>query len=392
MNFKNILALITAVALAASLLSGCGSDGSGSSSGSSGPVLSEDEFLAQGGSIDRFDENDVADGGDDELLSFRPVDCGIQAQDEYDFPFIGLRAVLSKAVLDGIEARDIFVMSFEDYPAENSIDYALLRFSLTTQEQKDEYVTSIDIFEWENSLEKLGALGVYSAAAAARLDELTGCDRHEKLGESADGKFEYYLSTSSSADTSLAAELAKTEATIYEMHQLDMSMGYSAFSTDRIDGVANVGKFTTQDIFGNSCTQDIFSDYDISLVNVFATWCSPCVEEIPELEQLRQSCAEKGIKLGVVAVVLDAKTASGVDEQALELARTLYERSGAQFPFLIADDGDMNGRLVGIASVPESFFVDSNGNIVSDPYVGARSADDWADIVERELSALRGEG
>lgn len=390
MNFKNIFALITAAALAASALTGCDSSGGNVSSGGSGPVLSEDEFLAQGGSIDRFDENDVADGSDD-ILSFRPVDCGVQAQDEYDFPFIGLRAVLNKTLLDNIESRDIFVMSDEDYSAENCIDYALLRFSLTAQEQKEEYVTSIDIIEWEGSLEKLGALGVYSLSAAARLDELTGCDSHEKLGESADGKYVYYLSTNSSADNAMVSELEKTAITIYEMHELDMSMGYSAFSTDRIDGVYNVGEFTTQDIFGNSCTQDIFADYDITLVNIFATWCSPCIEEIPELEQLRQSYAEKGIKLGVVAVVLDAKTLSGIDEQALELARTLYERSGAQFPFIVADDGDMNGRLTGISAVPESFFVDSKGNIISDPYVGARNAKDWADIVDIELAELRGE-
>lgn len=75
---------------------------------------------------------------------------------------------------------------------------------------------------------------------------------------------------------------------------------------------------------------------------------------------------------------------------ARELAKVLHERSNANFPFLIADDGNLNGRLIGIESIPESFFVDSNGNIVSEPYVGARSEADWATIVDAEFSALAG--
>ena len=38
-------------------------------------------------------------------------------------------------------------------------------------------------------------------------------------------------------------------------------------------------------------------------MNVFTTWCSPCVNEIPELEKLYEEMKEKGV--GVVGVVLD---------------------------------------------------------------------------------------
>lgn len=80
-----------------------------------------------------------------------------------------------------------------------------------------------------------------------------------------------------------------------------------------------------------------------------------------------------------------------MDEGALERAQILYERSKAKFPFLIPDENNMNGRLTGIESVPESFFVDKNGNIVSDPYVGANSQKEWkknVDIVTIMLSIL----
>lgn len=153
----------------------------------------------------------------------------------------------------------------------------------------------------------------------------------------------------------------------------------------------NVGTFTTEDVLGDSYTEEIFQEYDLTLVNAFATWCSPCVKELPELEALRQEYEEKDVKLGVVAIVMDAKTGTGKDLGAIERGQILLENSEAKFPFLIPDDGNMNDRLTGISSFPETFFVDKDGNIVSEAYVGARSQDEWTKIVDEELSNLMGE-
>lgn len=325
-----------------------------------------------------------------DIIAFRPVDCGIQSQSSYDYPFTGMSFTLSSTLLERIDSREVFVYPWEDYTASYEIAYALLRFSTTSQAQRDEEGMSVDIFGWEAGLDKLGAIGVYRQELAGQLDELTACDIHQKIGESADGSYVYYISTSSQADASLAAELSATKLVISPMHTLDPSLGYSAFSTDRLDGIDNVGNFTTEDIFGNSYTQDMFREYDLTLVNVFATWCSPCVEEIPVLEQLCQAYAKQGIKFGVVAIVYDTKSGNGIDQGALEQAQTLYQRSAAQFPFLLPDDGSMNGRLVGIEAFPESFFVDSNGNIVSEPYIGANDQSGWTQIIDAELAKLGG--
>lgn len=329
-----------------------------------------------------------------ETVAFRPVDCGVQAQDQYVYPFMGLTAVLTSAMLDKIDSREVFVCTDEDYTEAGGIRYALMRFSTTTEEDRALETMSVDFYAWEEALKRLGALGVYTKEAEAELDTLTGCDVHNKLGESADGAYVYYLSESSIGDQALRDELAQTAVTITEMHALDMEMGYTAFSTDRLEDVNSVGPFATEDVFGNSYDETYFQQYDLTLVNVFATWCSPCVQEMPELEALRKAYAEKGVKLGVVGMVLDTKVTQGtkstLDEGAVSRARVLYERSGVQFPFLIPDDGNMNGRLTGIESVPESFFVDSEGHIVSDPYVGARSMESWSQIVDAEWTKLGG--
>lgn len=297
---------------------------------------------------------------------------------------------LSEEMLGKMDQRDVFVYTQEDYAGENEISYGFLRFSAVSPEQKEEEVMSLDILSWEGALERIGVIGVYQKDQVSQLDTLTECDSHKLLGTSEDGIYEYYLSTNSKGNQELMGELEKSEVTIFSMHELDMSLGYSAFSTDRIDGVENIGTFTTTDVNGNTYTQELFQEYDLTLVNVFATWCSPCVEEMPELEALRKEYQEKGVNLGVVAVVLDARTAKGIDQNAVGLAQTLAKRSGAGFPFLIPDEGNMNGRLTGIESIPESFFVDKNGNIVSDPYIGANSQKGWSEVVEKEFAKWKG--
>ena len=150
----------------------------------------------------------------------------------------------------------------------------------------------------------------------------------------------------------------------------------------------SLGEFTTQDINGKTYTQDIFKDYDLTLVNVFTTWCSPCVSEIPDLEKLHQAMADKGAN--VVGIVLDTLDENGdIDPSVVEKAQLLAEKTGATYPFLLPDETGLNGRLTGIDSFPETFFVDRNGNIVGETYSGSGSLEDWTEVVNQELENLK---
>ena len=90
-----------------------------------------------------------------------------------------------------------------------------------------------------------------------------------------------------------------------------------------------------------------------------------------------------------MGIVLDSVDSSGnASEEVVELARLLAERTGATYPFLIPDAGYLNGRLLGINAVPETFFVDKEGNIVGETYSGSRSLEDWKSIVEAESKGV----
>lgn len=295
----------------------------------------------------------------------------------YDFPILGLAATVS----DGLAQRmntDVFMINNADIAEDGiTLRYGVVGWYRMPSEMGEEGITL-------DSMEYAGVLGVYQPELTDQLDELTGCDEHQEVGRSADGNYVYYLSTNSQAEKALTEEVRKTQVTITDMTDIDASVSEpeSNFSG------TSVGDFSTQDVYGAAYTQDVFKDYDLTMVNIFTTWCSPCVAEMPELEELYQQMKDKGV--GVVGVVLDVLNEKGeAPQEDLERAQTLVERTGVTYPVLLPDSTYFNGRLTGIEAFPETFFVDKDGNIVGETYSGSGDLAYWTSIVEKELANVK---
>ena len=321
--------------------------------------------------------------------TFKPSETTVPAQDSYEYPFLGLTMKLPEELLKQIKAQTIAMISNEGWNENGDvIKYAYLSWSEMTEEQKEEEVDKLGTAyeDWCNSLGKIGVIGVYDEDSQKELDKITGCTEHKEIGSSSDGKYKYYLSTNKDAEESLKKEVEEIDVTLTEMTPPQQ---LSAFdqpqdTSSNAENSATVGKFETKGIDGKDYTEKVFSDYDLTLVNIFTTWCSPCVNEIPELEKLYEEMKEKGV--GVVGVVLDTVGDDGKqDEETVKKAGVLQDKTKASYPFLIPDSTMMNGRLNGISAFPETFFVDKEGNIVGETYTGSHTLDEWKEIVEKEL-------
>lgn len=107
------------------------------------------------------------------------------------------------------------------------------------------------------------------------------------------------------------------------------------------------------------------SDYQghVVLVNVWATWCPPCVDEMPSMERLYREF--KGEKFEILAVSIDA-----LGEKVVAPFMKKYNLS---FPALMDPDGTIK-TLYHTTGVPESFIVDQEGILIKQ-IIGSR---DWA--------------
>jgi peroxiredoxin len=101
----------------------------------------------------------------------------------------------------------------------------------------------------------------------------------------------------------------------------------------------------------------------IVFLNIWATWCGPCQEEMPSMEKLYQQLKDQAFE--ILAVSIDTQGARAVAPFVKE-----YKLS---FPVLIDRENNI-GRLYKTTGVPETFIIDKNGMIIS-KVIGYRN---WA--------------
>lgn len=111
-------------------------------------------------------------------------------------------------------------------------------------------------------------------------------------------------------------------------------------------------------------------DGHLSLINFWASWCAPCLIEIPSLIRLRQLYQDSGLNILLVNIDEEPETVIPEISRRLDLNFETYKDFGHQ----MADYFDVHG-------IPVTFIVNRNRELVFS-YSGER---DWADQPTRKL-------
>ena len=179
---------------------------------------------------------------------------------------------------------------------------------------------------------------------------------------------------SSSGDSSGPTKSADTSEEGNKTGKSDSSSGEQETSENGFP--VNMPEFSTTDMDGNKVTNDTFADYDLTVVNFWATYCNPCIDELPELAEWKKELPNN---VNLIGLLVDVK---GSDQY--KLAEKIIKETGADYQHLIATEefDDMISNLVG---VPTTFFVDSTGKIIGEPFAGA-DVDAYKQTVEDYLN------
>lgn len=145
--------------------------------------------------------------------------------------------------------------------------------------------------------------------------------------------------------------------------------------------------FETKDIYGNTVTEDVFKGHRLTMVNIWATYCSPCLNEMPDLARLFVDMKEKGGQ--IIGIVSDASGVSFIpNEKKVKLAQEIAQLTGADYPHLLPCE-DMYAKLLsGVTSVPTTIFVDEEGVLIGYAYLGSRNYNQWKQIMEDTFALL----
>lgn len=166
----------------------------------------------------------------------------------------------------------------------------------------------------------------------------------------------------------------------------------SCGKSDETDGATNgngetildsgiLSNFETTDIDGNAVNQSVFKGKKLTMVNIWATFCGPCINEMPDLGELSEEYADKGFQIiGIPVDVVDYY--GNIDASQVELAKDIIDKTGAVYLHILPSASLNQAKLSQVTSVPETIFVDENGNQVGESYIGSRSKAQWKSIVD----------
>ncbi len=142
----------------------------------------------------------------------------------------------------------------------------------------------------------------------------------------------------------------------------------------------------TETLDGDSFTFEDITENKLTMMNVWATWCPPCVAELPELQELSEAYAEQGVE--VIGILADSIWEVGErDDDAIAAGKKLLENAGAAYRVLIPD-AVLQGNLINFMEYfPTTFFFNADGELV-DAAVGSNSYEGWSAVLDEILEKM----
>lgn len=134
---------------------------------------------------------------------------------------------------------------------------------------------------------------------------------------------------------------------------------------------------------GESVTSDCFADSRLTMLNIWGTYCNPCLMEMPDLGEIAASYDKADFQImGIVCDVTEDAAEADIDN-----AKALIVETGANYPHLLLNESLYTNLVGATDSVPTTFFVNSKGEVLG-YVVGANSKDTWVDLINRLLAEM----
>ena len=118
------------------------------------------------------------------------------------------------------------------------------------------------------------------------------------------------------------------------------------------------GKFVLHDLSGRSISLEDYAGKPVVL-NFWATWCPPCLQEMPWLEELSRKYAGSGLTILGLSVDIESNSATP------EKIAAIVKRLGVTYPVLLSDNS-LKPSYGPIDLLPETFYINRRGVIVED--------------------------
>lgn len=179
--------------------------------------------------------------------------------------------------------------------------------------------------------------------------------------------------TGNTSSTTAGQETATTE-------QTDSTAQTASDSTASTNDIFT--NMDTTDIDGNKMDSSIFAKNKVTLVNVWNVGCTPCVNEIPDLDKINSEYKDKG----AAVYGLYGDLGMGISDDEMAQIKDIMSNANASYTQLRMD-GTLatNESLLNIMAYPTTYVVGSDGTIL-DTIEGSKDYEGWKALIDSYLA------
>ena len=179
------------------------------------------------------------------------------------------------------------------------------------------------------------------------------------------------------AGSKTANESVSTESQVNSSESTDSKKADESKAADSKKEDVNFPEFSAKTVEGGEISNDVFKDSKLTVVNVWGSWCGPCVQEIPELQKLSENMKDKNVN--VIGIAQDAGSNFQAVKEVLDKSKVTYQN--------IIPSGTTEDFVMSLQAFPTTFFVDSQGKIVY-AIQGSKNLEGFTQIVDDLLSKM----
>lgn len=177
--------------------------------------------------------------------------------------------------------------------------------------------------------------------------------------------------------------LRKGKAIIAALLVVGMLAGCSKYGQNE-PLMENLSTMQTQDLEGNEVDSSLFEENKLTVLNIWNVGCTPCVEELPILEQLNNDLASKGVSIKGVYYSMDEK----LSEQTLQEIEDVLTNAKATYQQLKLSNSMLESKYFqDLQAFPATLFIDAKGNVVGQK-MGSDDYEGWKKAIEKALELV----
>lgn len=147
-----------------------------------------------------------------------------------------------------------------------------------------------------------------------------------------------------------------------------------------LDTMKKIPEFTAKTLDGEEVSSEIFKKSKVTLVNVWGSWCHPCVEELPELQKAYEKMKDQGVNVLGVIVHNDSDDA--------DAEKDIIQKGGIKYTNIMPK-GKLKEAVMNNQQFPLTLFVDSEGNVIGEPFRGGAEEAEFIKGMEAALAKTK---